>query len=92
VSSDGSLILVGEVDELFGLNGQIGERLADSRTGRNMQFPLANLLRQPVFNRLEGHEDLNDATRVSRDPTFRLMGSEKLWEPCLFLLPRVDSS
>ena len=27
-----------------------------------------------------GYEDLNDAERLSQDPTFRLIGSEKIWE------------
>ena len=29
---------------------------------------------------MAGHEDINDAGRVSRDPTFRLIGCEKIWE------------
>ncbi len=29
---------------------------------------------------MAGYEDLNDVTRLARDPTFRLMGSEKVWE------------
>jgi len=29
---------------------------------------------------LAGYEDLNDAERLSQDPTFRLIGSEKIWE------------
>ena len=29
---------------------------------------------------LAGYEDLNDAARLSADPTFRLIGSEKVWE------------
>lgn len=81
VTSDGGLILVRELDERFGLSGLIGEHLVDSRTGRNTQFPLADLLRQSVYSRLAGYEDLNDAARVSVDPTFRLIGSEKVWEP-----------
>jgi len=80
VTSDGGLILVRELDERCGLSGLIGEHLVDSRTGRNRQFPLADLLRQSVYSRLAGYEDLNDAARLSADPTFRLMGSEKVWE------------
>ena len=54
VTSDGGLILVRELNERFGLSGLIGEHLVDSRTGRNRQFPLADLLRQSVYSRLEG--------------------------------------
>ncbi|MDA2913706.1 transposase [Acidobacteriia bacterium AH_259_A11_L15] len=48
MTSDGGLILVRELDERFGLNGLLGEHLVDSRTGRNTQFSLADLLRQSV--------------------------------------------
>ncbi len=41
---------------------------------------MADLFRQFAYSRLAGYEDLNDATRVSADPTFRLMGSETVWE------------
>jgi hypothetical protein len=46
-----------------GLSDPTGQHLVDSRTGRNRQFPLAELLRQSVFSRLAGYEDVNDATR-----------------------------
>jgi hypothetical protein len=29
---------------------------------------------------LAGYEDVNDAERLSHDPTFRLISSEKIWE------------
>ncbi len=51
VTSDGGLILVQELDERFGLSELTGEHLVDSRTGRNRQFPLADLLRQSVYSR-----------------------------------------
>ena len=46
----------------------------------NTQFPFADLPRQSVNSRLGGYEDLNDAERLSQDPTFRLIGSEKNWD------------
>jgi hypothetical protein len=78
VTSDGGLILVRELDEQFGLSGLVGKPLVDSRTGRNTQLPLADLLRQSVYSRLAGYEDLNDAARLSEDPTFRLMSCKKV--------------
>ena len=64
VTSDGGLILVRELDERLGLGKLIGEHLTDSRQGTNKQFTLADLLRQSVYSRLAGYEDLNDAERV----------------------------
>ena len=43
-------------------------------------MPLAGLLRQSVYSRLAGYEDVNDAEQLSQDPTFRLIGSEKNWD------------
>ncbi len=68
------------MDERLGLETLISEHLSDSRHGLNTQFSLADLLRQSVYSRLAGYEDLNDAVRVSTDPTFRLIGSPKLWD------------
>ena len=80
VTSDGGLILVRELDERLGLGELIDEHLSDSRQGTNKQFTLADLLRQSVYSRLAGYEDLNDAERVSIDPTFGLIGSQKIWD------------
>ena len=80
VTSDAGLILVRELDERLGLETLIAEHLSDCRQGLNRQFSLADLLRQSVYSRLAGYEDLNDAVRVSADPTFRLIGSPKMWD------------
>ena len=79
-TSDGGLILIRELDERLGLGKLIEEHLSDSRQGLNKKFPLADLLRQSVYSRLAGYEDLNDAVRVSADPTFRLIGSKRNWD------------
>src|ERR1019366_378477 len=80
VTSDGGLILVRELDERLGFGELIKQHLTDSRRGKNTQFPLADMLRQSVYSRIAGYEDVNDAERVSQDPTFRFIGSEKIWE------------
>ena len=79
VTSDGGLILVRELDEHLGFGELIAQHLTDSRKGRNTQLPLADLLRQSVYSRIAGYGDVNDAERLSQDPTFRLIGSEKIW-------------
>jgi hypothetical protein len=45
--------------------------LADACTGKNGRHPLVGLLRQSVFGRLAGYEDVNDADRLCRDPARR---------------------
>ncbi len=91
VTSDGGLIAVRELDERLGMGALIERYLTDTRRGRNTQLPLADLLRQSVYSRLAGYEDVNDAERVSADPTFRLIGSEKIWERGAALTSRLHS-
>src|ERR1700686_2104641 len=80
VTSDGGLILIRELDERLGLEKLIEEHLSDSRQGLNKQFTLADLLRQSVYSRLAGYEDLNDAERLAADPTLRLISSQRIWD------------
>jgi hypothetical protein len=91
VTSDGGLMVVRELDERLGFSELIAQHLTDSRRGKNTQLPLADLLRQSVYSRLAGYEDVNDAERVSQDPTFRLIGSEKIWERGAALTSRLQS-
>jgi hypothetical protein len=90
VTSDGGLILVRELDERLGFGELIEQHLTDPR-GTNTQLPLADLLRQSVYSRLAGYEDMNDAERLSQDPTFRLIGSEKIWERGAALTSRLQT-
>ena len=90
VTSDGGLILVRELDERLGFGELIAQHLTDSR-GKNAQLGFADLLRQSVYSRLAGYEDLNDAERLSQDPTFRLISSEKIWDRGVALTSRLQS-
>jgi hypothetical protein len=40
---------------------------------------------------LAGYEDVNDAERLSQDPTFRLIGSKKICERGVALTSRLQS-
>ncbi len=90
VTSDGGLILVRELDERLGFSELIEQHLTDSR-GKNTQLPFADLLRQSVYSRLAGYEDVNDAERLCHDPTFRLIGSEKIWDRGAALTSRLQT-
>jgi len=90
VTSDGGLLLVRELDERLGFGELIERHLADAR-GKNTQLPLTDLVRQSVYSRLAGYEDVNDAERLSQDPAFRLIGSEKVLERGAALTSRLQS-
>lgn len=77
VTSDAGLLLPRELDERLGLSALIECHLGDPRTGRNRQFPLADLVRQSIYSRLAGYEDTNDAERLAEDPTFRMLASRE---------------
>ena len=90
VTSDGGLILVRELDERLGFGELIERHLTDARAN-NARFSFADLLRQSVYSRLAGYEDMNDAERLSHDPTFRLIGSEKIWDRGAALTSRLQT-
>ena len=71
ISSDGGLLLFRELDEVLGLHDIAGGLLRDTRTGHNRLHSLVGLLRQSVFGRLAGYDDVNDADRLSLDPVMR---------------------
>jgi hypothetical protein len=71
ITSDGGLLAYRELDDVLALTTSGGERLAEERTGRNRRHLLVGLLRQSVFGRLAGYEDVNDAERLCRDPAMR---------------------
>ena len=59
VTSDAGLLAYRELDDALGLSVMAGEMLADARTGKNGRHALVGLLRQSVFGRLAGYEDVN---------------------------------
>ena len=71
ITSDGGLLAYRELDDVLALTTSGGERLAETRTGKNRRHLLVGLLRQSVFGRLAGYEDVNDAERLCRDPAMR---------------------
>jgi Transposase DDE domain group 1 len=71
VTSDAGLLAYRELDAVLGLTDMAADSLCDSRVGRNKQHQLAPLLRQSIYGRLAGYEDVNDAERLRIDPAMR---------------------
>ena len=77
ITSDAGLLAYRELDDVLGLTDLAGAALSDLRRGKNTRHLLTGLLRQSVFGRLAGYEDVNDAERLSRDPAMRAIVDRK---------------
>src|SRR5215216_4232560 len=82
ITSDGGLLAYRELDDALGLTARAAAPLAEGRRGRNIRHRLLGLVRQAVYGRLAGYEDVNDAERLARDPPLRaIVGREGLDRP-----------
>jgi len=77
LSSDAGLLPYRELDDALGLTELGGAVLSETRRGKNTRHLLVALLRQSVFGRLAGYEDVNDAERLSQDPVMRTIVDRK---------------
>src|SRR5271165_4080796 len=71
ITSDAGLLAYRELDDALGLTDLAGAALLECRRGKNTRHLLTGLLRQSVFGRLAGYEDVNDAERLAHDPAMR---------------------
>ena len=79
VTSDAGLLAYRELDDALGLTTLADDVVADSRTGKNGWHGVVGLLRQSVYGRLAGYEDVNDADRLGRDRAMRwIVGGEAI--------------
>ena len=78
VTSDAGLLAYRDLDEALGLFDSVPSAFHDSQTGRNLQHGLTALLRQSTYSRLAGYEDVNDADRLSVDPTLRRITGKRI--------------
>ena len=77
ITSDGGLLAYRELDDALGLTDIVITKLLEGRRGKNARHKLGGLLRQAVFDRLAGYEDVNDAERLARDPAMRAIVGRK---------------
>ena len=77
VTSDGGLLAYRDLDDALGLIDSLSAVFNDKRTGRNIQHDMPTLLRQSIYSRLAGYDDVNDAQRLSVDPVMRAITGKK---------------
>jgi len=65
---DAGLLAFRELDEAFRLTEKGCTLLSDFRRGKNTPHSMLAMLRQSVYGRLAGYEDVNDAWRLRIDP------------------------
>jgi hypothetical protein len=73
VTSDAGLLAYRELDGALGLASTAASGLHDTRTGQHTRHSLLALLRQSIYRRLAGYEDVNDAERLCLDPALRIV-------------------
>jgi len=71
ITSDAGLLAFRELDEAFRLTEKGCTMLSDFRHGKNTQHSVLAMLRQAIYGRLAGYEDVNDADRLRIDPAMR---------------------
>jgi hypothetical protein len=71
ITSDAGLLAYRELDDALGLTDLAGAALSECRRGKDTRHLLTGLLRQSVFGRLAGYEDVTDAERLAHDPAMR---------------------
>ena len=70
-----------KLEEALWLTEMGEDVLTDSRQGRNKQHQLVPLLRQSIYSRLAGYEDVNDAERLCVAPALRHVVGERTTLP-----------
>ena len=67
-----------DLDDALGLFDSDSTVFNDLRTGRIIQHDMPTLMRQSIYNRLAGYEDVNDAQRLSIDHNMRKITGKRI--------------
>lgn len=67
ISSDGGLLLLGEVNRQLGLTIKISDCISDKRDSRYIDHTIEELITQRVFQIAAGYEDCNDCNDMRND-------------------------
>ena len=67
ISSEGGLMLLGQVDRKIGLTKAVSKVLSDSRSPSRIKHQLQSLIAQRIYAKCQGWEDLNDHNTLRHD-------------------------
>ena len=71
ITNDAGLLAFPELDEAFRLTEKGSPVLSDRRRGKYTQYTMLAMLRQGVYGRLAGYENVNDAECLRVDSAVR---------------------
>ena len=74
-SSDGGLLLLGKLEQRFGIIRQLAQCFTDSRESYRVKHSLPSLLTQRIFGIVQGYEDINDHEELRTDPLMQYVCS-----------------
>lgn len=67
-SSDGGFLLLGKLEQRFGVIKRLASCFTDSRESYRIRHGLKSLLTQRIFGIVQGYEDINDHEELRKDP------------------------
>ncbi len=67
ITSNGGVIVLGEVDRMYSVIERLADCFTDYRDAEKTEHPLVDLLRQRIYALCCGYEDLNDHDRLRFD-------------------------
>ena len=77
ITSDGGVVLLGEVERQTGILEQFSYCFEDHRDARRMEHSVAELVSQRVYGIALGYEDLNDHDDLRHDPLLAAVVGKK---------------
>jgi hypothetical protein len=72
LSSDGGLVLLAEIDRIFGVTKRLASCLRDRRQQAKVRQSVHDLVRQRIYQIVAGYEDCNDADTLAADPVLKV--------------------
>jgi len=70
LTSDGRLLLIREIDNLYRLSECLSECFTDHREANQVQHNLNTLIAQRLYGLVQGYEDVNDHDELRHDRLF----------------------